>query len=279
MSADTTMRALTEAIERDLERFRVYHGFSVLNGRMREPKRVQKLLEGIREDIATALALVQPDTLRHLDLPARILTLIAALEQMTIARGNHIYQVDALHECAMQFMPDDVRNLWRTIGPHKLAGHIAHQSEVAEQLEARGILVWQGDDHLIRLVNINWLKTHAAIREHVTMRVIGRRCQFCGIQEGQSSRELIPVDPAKRGQLEIANGAVQLQTRTVHTHAKCAPHWSRFLAIAERYKTQAEAEAADIEAGRTQQPVPEMQLLEAPAADETNHFSSKEQGR
>lgn len=263
------MRQLADAIERDLDRFHVYYGLGHLNGRLREPKRAEKLIASAAADIAQALELVMTDTLRHLDLPARILTLIAALEQMTIARGNRLYQVDALHECAIGFMPDDVRNQWRTIGQHKLAGHIAHQSEVAEQLESRGILVWQGDDHLIRLVNVNWLATHAAIREHVTTKVVGRRCQFCGIQEGQSSRELIPVDPQKRGQLEILDGVVQLQTRTVHTHAKCAPHWSRWLAIAERYKTQAEAEAADIEAGRTPADVKAVGQLALAAESET----------
>ena len=108
--------------------------------------------------------------------------------------------------------------------------------------------------------------------------MVGRRCQFCLIQEPPTSLELIPVDPERRGKLEIFNGVVQLQAKTIHAHEKCIPHWHRWLAIAEQYKTQAEAEAADIEAGRTQQPLPEMpQLEEEPVADDTKHFNSKEQ--
>lgn len=262
MSADMTMRQRTDAIASDLERFQVYHGLGVLNGGVREGKRVEKLIASAQESVAAALALAMPDTLRHLNPAAMILTLVAALEQMTLARGNHLYQVDGLHSCAMEFMPDDIRGHWRTIGPHKLAGYISHEPEVAEQLEARGILVWRGEDRLVRLVNTEWIKTDAAKREHVQRKVVGRCCSFCLIQESQTSRELIPVDPAKRGKLEILDGVAQLQTKTIHAHEKCIPHWLRWLAIAERYKTQGEAEAADIEAGRTPGALPALADLE-----------------
>lgn len=246
-----------------LERLEVHCSHMVMNGTPRDANRLEKLYAAIESDVAALADFVVPKPGRHLDLPARILTLIEALEQMTLARGNHLYQVDGLHECALQFMPDDVRSQWRTIGQHKLAGHIAHQSEVAEQLEARGILVWRSEiDGLIRLVHTNWLTAHAAIREHVMTKVIGRRCQFCSIQESQSSRELMPVDPAKRGKLAILDGVVQLQTKTIHAHLRCIPHWLRWLSIAEQYKSKAEAEASDIEAGRTPGALPALADLE-----------------
>lgn len=275
-----SVRESIETIERTLGRVQSHYELGVINGTIRQADRADKLLASIEKDATTLLEIVTPKAKgRDLSPAEAITTHVDAAEQMTLARGNHLYQVDSALDCAMQFMPDDVRGYWRTAGPHKFAGYVSHEPEVASQLEARGILIWRSVlDGLIRLVNTNWLTTHAAIREHVMTKVVGRRCSFCQIQEPQSSLELIPVDPQQRGKLELANGAVQLQTKTVHTHAKCAPHWLRWLAIAESYKTQAEAEAADLAAGRTQQPVPEMpQLEEKPPADETKHFNSKEQ--
>lgn len=276
-----TVRKRIEMIERELDRLEPHYVLGVMNGTLREADRAEKLFASIQKDVAALAALVTPKTkARDLSPAEAITTHVDADEQMTLGRGNHIYQVDALHECAMGFMPDDVRAYWRTAGPHKFAGYVAHEPEVAEQLETRGILVWQSEvDGLIRLVHTEWLKTAAGKREHVQRKVAGRCCSFCLIPEAQSSLELIPVDPAKRGKLEILDGVVQLQTRTVHTHAKCAPHWLRWLAIAEQYASQAEAEAADIEAGRTQQPVPAVPQLEQPkAGDASKHFNNAEQG-
>lgn len=278
------VRKRIEDIERDLHRLESHYELGVINGTLRNGDRVEKLFASIQRDVATLVELVTPKAAGRALSPAeRITTLAEALEQLWIARGNCLYQVDGAYECALQVMPDDIRGYWHTAGPHKLAGHISHEPEVASQLEARGILVWRSvADGLIRLVNTNWLTTHAAIREHVMTRVVGKRCQFCRIQEPGASLELLPVDPEKRGKLEISNGAVQLQTRQIQAHAKCIPHWKRWLAIAESYKSQAEAEAADIAAGRTAQALPALPDLESekkPCGDDGSaHFNSKEQG-
>ena len=283
MSARMTPRERTETITRDLERLEVHYSLGVMNGTLRDAGQAERLFASIQRDVAALSLLVNPPaTGPALNPAARITTLVDALEQLAIVRGNRLYQVDGLHECTTQVMPDDIRSYWHTAGPYKLVGHISHEPEVTSQLEARGILVWRGaTDGLTRLVNANWLTSHAAIREHVMTKVIGRRCQFCRIQEPDTSRELSPVSPQQRGKLEISNGAVQLQTKQIHAHLKCIPHWQRWLAMAEGYRSQAEAESADSAAGRTVQALP---ALPDVSSDETQgnepqHFNRQEQAQ
>src|SRR5665213_4194439 len=74
------------------------------------------------------------------------------------------------------------------------------------------------------------------------------------------SHELQPVEVEQRTGYHTIGGVTQLQHGTVYTHKQCRPFWLRSLRIAEKYAGVAEAEAADIAAGRVSQPAP-------PAAD------------
>ena len=74
------------------------------------------------------------------------------------------------------------------------------------------------------------------------------------------SMELQPVEAEKRTGYHISGGVVQLQAGVVHTHKACRAFWLKWLHIAGQYAGVAEAEAADLAAGRVSQAAP-------PAAD------------
>lgn len=270
-------------IEDNFHSIGTHYGLAVLSGRIAGPdiKRFGKLLESIETAQSAMMDLVKAKPAWSPTLVERIDSLVAGLEQLAIEKGAGIFRPDALHSLVVERLTGDIQAYWHRAGQHSLFGMIRNAPDVAEQLRQRGIEVWTNDqDRHIRVVNTAWLTLHADIWAHVDHHGWqgGRRCRFCRIDEIATSRELVPVDPAKRSGYTTHNGQHVLQPATIYAHERCIPTWKRWLSIAEQYKSKAEAEAADVAAGRTAQPVPPMPALESkPQADESRHYSSKEQ--
>lgn len=270
-------------IEDHFHTIQTYYGLAVLSGRIAGPdiKRFSKLLETIETAQSAMFEMVKDKPAWHPSTVERVDSLVDVNERLAIEKGAGIFRPDAYHSLVVERLTGNIQAYWHRAGQHELLGMIRHQPEVCELLRPRGIEVWTNDDTHVRLVNHERLVNHADIYAHVDHLGWqgGRRCRACCIPEIATSRELVAVDPAKRSGYTTHNGQHVLQPATIYAHERCIPTWKRWLAIVEQYKTQAEAEAADLAAGRTSQPVPEMPQLEEPPADETKHYSSKEQGR
>lgn len=269
-----------DAIEYRFHEFQTHYGQAVMSGRV-DTKRVSKLLESIESTQTAMMDLVKAQPAWHPTAVERIDSLVAGVERLAREKGAGMYLGDALHSLVMERLTGDIQAYWHRAGHHSLFGMIRNQPEVAELLRDRGILVWtNADDRHVRLVNTQWLVTHADIRAHVAKEWEGgRRCRLCRITEIATSRELSPVDPARRGHYTMQSGQHVMQPGVIYAHEQCIQTWKQWLAIAESYKTQAEAEAADIAAGRTAQPATALPDLksEKPRGDEPQHFNSQEQ--
>jgi hypothetical protein len=141
---------------------------------------------------------------------------------------------------------------------------------VPELLKTRGILTWFNEpDQRHRVVDVNWLTSHADIRDHVVGGVIkGKRCSFCRIHETPNYAGFIAVDPTDRQALAVSNDVVQLRLGVVYVHTQCLVYWHRWVGIAARYATQEAAEEADRLEGREPRVLPEPPSFEPDAPPE-----------
>lgn len=248
-----TMNSRLSQIKDDVDRFQNHYEAWVATSKPHDLRSVEKLLGDIERCNRELLTLVTPKTKnRHLSTQERIASLVAALDALAKSKGGILAKPDTLHSFVCQYAPQADRNYWAGDRQGEIYGMIRSQPEVRELLEQSGVLAWVLiEDRRTRLVNTNWLTSHAEIRRFVTDQWPGgRRCRFCRIDEVPATRALVAVDPERRKGYTTVNGVVSLQPGQIHVHAQCTPHWQRWLAIAESYPDQAAAEAADRAAGR-----------------------------
>jgi len=270
------------AIDARFHDFETHYGLALLSGRV-DTKRVSKLLDSIESSQTALMDLVKGKPAWHPTTPERFESLADGLERVARDKGAIICRADALLSLMVERLSGDIQSYWHSAGQQELFGLIRNEPDVAELLRPRGILAWTNDqDKHIRVVNTERLSTHANIYAHVDHRQWqgGRRCRACCIPEIASSRELVPVDPERRRGYTMKNDSFVMQPHVIYAHEQCLPSWHRWLAIAGQYASLAEAEAADVAAGRTPQASPEMPALpaqESPKGDEPQHFNSREQ--
>lgn len=179
----------------------------------------------------------------------RLTDLITAIDGIAHELGARLLRLDALQSKVVQHAPEVARPYWANRQAASIHGLLLYEKTIATELAKRGVHIWTDADQCWRIVNENWLTSHADIRAHVAApRIPGRVCRFCRIVELPSSQPLVVIEGKRAAPLETAS--TQLQPGSVFAHEQCVPHWERWLEIANRYPTQEAAEAADREAGR-----------------------------
>lgn len=145
---------------------------------------------------------------------------------------------------------------------HGVRENLRRQNAIAlslhDALVADGVIAWRNpiDDGFIRIVDQRRITAHASIRTWVDQSnaPTGKRCRCCSILEPPSSMLLFSADPEMRGIPAVVNGVPVHSGGYVQVHAHCLAQWLSWVEIATSYASQADAEAADIAAGRAHLP-------------------------
>lgn len=256
-------------------------------GRLTRNKGIEKRLAIIEREV-TALAedLTAPESpAPSMSSRDRNISAVAAFVSWARTCGAAIVRFDSAHRMIVTHCPEADRPFWAAQPPELIAGLVAH--EIAPALEAEGVYAWRAnpDDGLIRVVDQNRLTAHGDIRRWVdpVNWPGGRRCRCCGIEEPPTGMQLVTVDPEKRNTFTRINDVFQICPGVIYAHEKCRDTWQRWLDIANRYKTQEEADAADREAGRAAkapQPMADLEplpLAALPPGYSESHINSNEQ--
>jgi hypothetical protein len=155
---------------------------------------------------------------------------------------------DALLDRVIAALDGAEADFWACQPPGLIASLLSAEPEISEVLKADGILIWCGDDKSTRMVNARWLEDEDQITAFVTAEPApGKRCRFCTGVEQPASLELKPIDPDRRGKVDVlvsgldGKRQVMLNPGFIHTHAPCAPHWNAWVEIARRKFKEAAA--------------------------------------
>lgn len=235
---------------------------------------------------------VPPQAIEHIktmrDLAQQIAKLLQPTSQAKRLEGRALWESlahaiigIAREKRGIRLTPKDLKDLvedhcceldlafWLAQYPPAIAGLLRHEPQVRTLIEARGVLFWDmWQDEQWRIVDSRWLEAHADIRRWVlTEWAGGRRCRFCACSENPRVPALQSVDPERRNGLQMMGETVVLQVGGVLTHNACRKYWIAWTAIAAKYQSHEEAEAADKAAGRESrwEPLVEATALEAPA--------------
>lgn len=189
---------------------------------------------------------------------ARHSSAVAAIAGWAREVGAAIVKNDSALSMIQKHCPESHRGFWASQHQNLIGGLVANEMKTSELLKAEGVLIFLADpsDGYIRIVDLAAPSAHADIYRRVTEWKGGRRCRYCRIEEPAMSLELQPVEAEQRNGHHTINGVMQMQPGIVHTHKQCRPFWLKWLQISGQYAGIAEAEAADIAAGRTSKPAP-----------------------
>jgi hypothetical protein len=207
-----------------------------------------------------------------------------AIAVVGIARGRRSVRLNAadLKDLVLKHCPRYDLPFWAAQSAAAPVGLLRHEgwerivengirkvSELRQLIEREGVLFWDmWEDSELRIVDSRWLEAHADIRRWVlTEWGGGRRCRFCACRENPHTNALLSVSPERRNGVQMIGDVVVLQTGGALTHDRCRRFWIEWCAIAAKYPSQQEAEAADLAAGRESQwdSFVETSALEAPA--------------
>lgn len=239
---------------------RTYLGLAEINGNTEALTQAAAHVAAIGRAVKALeeLLMPAPTGVRFLQGAERTASLIGALEAGAKARGPGVYPIDSLHSLVVDHAAAEDQAFWDREPAGLIAGLLREDREVGRQLEARGVLVWEGHgtatragDELWRLVNTQWLEAHEEIRAFVTdLWPGGQRCRFCGAEE-PLEHELQRVDLETRAGVAYINGKAAVSGASVSTHQACRPLWLKWLEIASSYSSQEAAAEADAAAGRS----------------------------
>jgi hypothetical protein len=251
--------------------------------RMLERVRNSLDLLGTRPELAKAAAgdlaemelRLEALALRLSSAPAKYLDGLEAWKSLAFAVGammrgcasQPLLAATDLKELVVKYCPPQDRSSWEARAPQSVWGMLEHEgaaqiivnahvrkSELRKLIEDQGILYWSEElDRRFRLVNTRHLNSHAdAFRWIVEPWGGGRRCRFCGMVESGAVNALFPVELDRRNGRVMIDGMVVLDAgASALTHDRCRPLWIEAVATASKYRSLAEAQAADKAAGRT----------------------------
>lgn len=230
-------------IVRQLERARSHYGIALLSGSV-DAKQANKIISELSKQAERFASLVTPGPTEHYPtLAERIAQLVIAMEKVANQHGAVSVPRDTLQELVVAACPtSNAAEFWRKGQPESLLGMVLHAPALAAELRTRGVLAWaDANDGLTRLVNTAWLATHGQIYRFVIgEKPPGQRCRFCRLHEPDGSKLRDHV----------------AGTETVQLHDQCRPFWLEWAGIAGKYQSAETADAADVEAGRTEGPPP-----------------------
>lgn len=263
-----------------LERLRSDVDLAQVNRRDEILARVDPALEALTGAVKDLKEALLPDTrrVRQLQGAERAASLIAALEAGAKACGSGLYAADSLHNLVVDHAPAQDKIWWHCQLAGIVVGMLGMEPEIRRTLADRGVRVWEGKrtplvpgDELWRVVHLDRFTADGDIYRWVTKPWGGGRCcRGCGMTENEHANELHRFDLQKRHDAPVINGIVAIGAGGgVLVHDECRAQWARWVAIASRYGSQAEAEAADAAAGRKPQgatPAPAALELEQPIA-------------
>jgi hypothetical protein len=245
---------------RDLDRIRSDVDLAQVRQRTDVLERVDPALAALTEATKQLLEAVRPDPgrMRLLQGAERAAWLVAALEAGAKACGAGLYAADSLHGLVVDHTAAQDKVWAHSQLPGLVVGMLRTEPDIAKTLARRGVRIWEGksellipSDELWRLVHLDRLTAHGDIRRWVTERRLGRCCQCCGITENPQANELQLFELTRRHGVAMINGAVAIAAAGgVLLHDECRSQWIRWVELASKYSTQAEAEAADAAAGR-----------------------------
>jgi hypothetical protein len=156
---------------------------------------------------------------------------------------------------------------WEKISLGWWGGPIANNArkvgELRRLIEAEKVMFWdREEDQSWRIVDSNWLFSHRDIWDWLHRQWTGgHRCRYCAMVENPL------LDELKRVELEHPLDMLARRLNGASTHERCKAHFVDWLAIAAKYSSEKEAEAADKAAGRVSryQKVTQAARLEAAA--------------
>jgi hypothetical protein len=156
-------------------------------------------------------------------------------------RVGIVLAADALLDRIITALDGAEADFWASQPPGLIKSILGAEPEISEILKVDGILIWCGDDKSVRIVNTRWLEDEDQIAEFVASAPApGKRCRFCTAIEPPAPLELQPVDPDRRGKVDVlvsgmdGKRQVMLNQGFIHTHVPCAPHWNAWVEIARR---------------------------------------------
>lgn len=253
---------------RTLERCLMHYGLRQMNGDTDLVKAGEKVITTIEAAVAEFERLSMPKAPdRYPSKLERIVSLANGLEAVARARGAAALPADSLHRLVVAALGGDERGFWAKEQPQAIAGFIKSEPELSDELKARGILVWLFEHDLqIRLVDTQWLQTHADIYDHILSEPEpGARCRFCRLHETDGSA--------------LTDFKLQIGDRintNARVHAACCQTFGTWVVIAKSYPNIEAAVAADIEAGRAQGAAPALPAVPTPVAGPGPAFCAKE---
>jgi len=251
---------------RALDRARSHYEIG-LSGSLFDSKKADKIVAEIVDAAERFSKLVTPSNGgRYPTLAEKVTVLVDALERVANRVGAALLPLDtALVHVAQECTAPTDAQFWSKQQPQQLLGLVLHEPSLVMELQTRGILVWGDDqDSKIRLVNTNWLTTHAAIFAFVTGdNPAGNRCRFCRLPE-RKSNSLVTVDTPARN---LHYPALTIKAES-QVHADCKQPWLDWVQIARRYRNADEAMQADESEGRNGAPVPALpSIADEPVRD------------
>jgi hypothetical protein len=257
-------------IERDIERLRSSVDLAEVSGRpcVRHVAKHVDAIEAAIAGIKEALASDVPTHPTWRSPTERVASLVVGLERLAHSRGAELLALDSLRDLIRENAPESDGKFWAQESPEAIGGLIRWEKQLREELSKRLVAVWLGEeDNRVRLIDRAWLTAHADIYRWVTtVWGGGVRCRACGMYENAEAPELVTVDIARRGGNVSLNGRRQLAAGIAHVHEECEDLWRTMVAVAEQYSSEAEAEAADAEAGREPRASPASKPASAGAA-------------
>lgn len=166
-------------------------------------------------------------------------------------RGARLTAKD-LKQLVENHCPEPDMAFWLEQYPPQVVGLLRSVPEVRKLIKPHGVLFWEEEqDGEFRIVDSRWLDAHADIRRWVlTEWKGGRRCRFCAIRENPMVNALLAVDVQRRNGVTMIGNTVVLQAGGALTHDVCREYWIEWCAIAAKYSSPAQAQAADNAAGR-----------------------------
>jgi len=210
-------------------------------------------------------------------------SLAIAVVGFTRARRSARLNAGDLKDLIEQHCPGYDLSFWADQRAPAAAGLLQHEgwekivengvrkvSELRKLIEARGVEFWHNwQDGAFRFVDSRWLESHADIYAWLVEKpwAGGRRCKFCAMTENPMVPELQPIEAERRNGVTMIGDTVVLDNASAAlTHERCRPYFIEWQAIAKKYSSKAEAEAADKVAGRASRyrKVMEAARLEAP---------------
>lgn len=156
---------------RVLDKARMHYGIGMLSGDRFDVKAADKLIGDIAKQAERFSKLVTPVAAGHYPkLAEKLAVLTIALETIANRVGAAIVPPDTLLGHVVDACPtDDAAQFWAKEWPASLLGLVLHEPKLAAELHTRGVLAWaEHSDSLTRLVNTQWLATHAEIFRFVT---------------------------------------------------------------------------------------------------------------